>query len=85
MDGPYSDKARTIYEELRSNLIRYPWLYKVQLKMFEYMWPYLVCVVDAGTLLGTMTRLDISGNTTIKQKELEKVHVSSQAGLHLSF
>ncbi|WZZ72080.1 hypothetical protein YC2023_083450 [Brassica napus] len=46
VDGPYMDKARTIYEELRSNLIR----------------------------------LDISGNITTKQKELEKVDVSSPAG-----
>lgn len=48
------------------------------------MWPYLYCVVDAGTWLETMMRLDISGNTTTKQKELEKVDVSSPAGLLLS-
>lgn len=27
VDGPYRSKARTIYEELRSNLIRYACLY----------------------------------------------------------
>ena len=50
----------------------------------EDMWPYLYCVVDAGTWLETMIRLDISGNITTKQKELEKVDVSSPAGLLLS-
>lgn len=50
----------------------------------EDMWPYLYCVVDAGTWLEIMIRLDISGNITTKQKELEKVDVYSPAGLLLS-